>query len=227
MLKFCISTVSYSILINGAPAGFFPSQRGLRQEDPLSPFLFFIAMEGLNDMLKVAQTKDWIKGFKVSSKADSHKRISHLQYADDTLVFCEAKREQVKKSYIYPVNEVLEIQSVANILGERVGELPTVYLGMSLGAKSKSKAYVVKRIDALRRKFLWKGNSEKKKFHLVRWNDLTISKKAGGLGIKNLRVQNQSLMMKWLWKLQQKNKPCGQRSLGRNMERKGTGHPSQ
>ncbi|OIT05958.1 plant ubx domain-containing protein 1 [Nicotiana attenuata] len=43
---------------------------GLRQGDPLSPFLFIIAMEGLNDMLKAAQTNDWIRGFKVSSKAE-------------------------------------------------------------------------------------------------------------------------------------------------------------
>ncbi|WMV07154.1 hypothetical protein MTR67_000539 [Solanum verrucosum] len=54
-----------SVLVNGSPAGFFPSQRGLRQGDPLSPFLFIIAMEGLNDMLQKAQTNNWIRGFKI------------------------------------------------------------------------------------------------------------------------------------------------------------------
>ena len=154
-IKYCISTISFYVLINGAPAGFFPSQKGLRQGDPLSAFLFIIAMEGLNDMLKRAQTNNWIRGFKVNCRADSNMRISHLQYADDTLVFCEADREQLKvlrvifilfeatsglrinwyKSFIYPVNEVMELQSLGDILGGNVGELPTVYLGMPLGAK--------------------------------------------------------------------------------------------
>ncbi|WMV56044.1 hypothetical protein MTR67_049429 [Solanum verrucosum] len=61
-------------------------------------------------------------------------------------------------------------------------------------------AKVEERLDKLRRDFLWLGNKEGKKIHLVKWQTALLSKKIGGLGIKNLRVQNKSLLSKWLWR---------------------------
>lgn len=158
-INFCISTIKFSILINGSPAGFFSSQRGLRQGDPISPFLFILAMEGLNILFKSTKANNRIRGFRVNYRDPVSVEVTHLQYADDTLVFCDTDRDQVlilrvififfeaisglrinwNKSFIYPINEVMDIHSLVNILGGRVGTLPTVYLGMPLGAKSKSK----------------------------------------------------------------------------------------
>ncbi|WMV42466.1 hypothetical protein MTR67_035851 [Solanum verrucosum] len=50
------------------------------------------------------------------------------------------------------------------------------------------------------RNFLWEGNSETKKFHLVKWDALIGSKQKGDMGVRNLKTQNQYLMMKWLWR---------------------------
>ncbi|WMV48673.1 hypothetical protein MTR67_042058 [Solanum verrucosum] len=139
-IKFCISTVKFSILINGSPEGFFPLDRGLRQGDPLSPFLFIIVMEGLNNMLKTAHTKGWIRGFNVANEGNLRLEVTHLQYADDTLIFCDAEESQLKilrvililfeatsclhinwrKSLIFPINEVNRMQHLTEILGGEI-----------------------------------------------------------------------------------------------------------
>lgn len=50
LMKFCYSGASFSVLINGSSFGYFKSTRGVRQDDPISPFLFNIAMEGFLDI---------------------------------------------------------------------------------------------------------------------------------------------------------------------------------
>ena len=80
----CISTVKFSILINGSPSDFFGSSTGIRQEDPLSPLLFDIVMEGLSRMLDVAATTSQFLGFSVGNTASNSMMVSHLLFADDT-----------------------------------------------------------------------------------------------------------------------------------------------
>lgn len=91
-----MSTARFSVLINGSPIGFFKAERGLRQGDPLSPFLFVIVMEGLNNMIKTANQYGWIKGFDVARRGNDSLEVTHLQYADDTLIFCDAEEDQLK-----------------------------------------------------------------------------------------------------------------------------------
>ena len=72
-IEFCDRTVRFSTLVNGEPNGCFPSERGLR----LSPFLFILATEGLNSMVRVATQKNWLKGFKVGNQAGVDVQICH------------------------------------------------------------------------------------------------------------------------------------------------------
>lgn len=64
---------------------------------------------------------------------------------------------------------------------------------------------VLKQIDKYRRNFLWEGNSKSHKFHLVKWKKVTQPKFQGGLGIRDLRIHNKSMLMKWLWKYSQED----------------------
>lgn len=87
MIDECISTVSYSILVNGSPCGFFKSTRGLLQGDPLSPALFTFLTDLLSRLLARDEAHGKITGVKVSSCSP---RISHLMYADDLVIYCQA-----------------------------------------------------------------------------------------------------------------------------------------
>ncbi|RVW75088.1 hypothetical protein CK203_057895 [Vitis vinifera] len=75
-IKWCISTASFSVLINGTSKGFFQSSRGLRQGDPLSPYLFVIAMEVFSSFLKRAVDGGFMSGCKVKGRNGEGVQIS-------------------------------------------------------------------------------------------------------------------------------------------------------
>ena len=94
-IKACITTVRFSIIVNGSPVGFFGSSRGLRQGDPLSPLLFLLIMEVLSRMLKKTKDCGLLHGFQVGPDNSIGVRISHLLFADDAILFCDDSRDQV------------------------------------------------------------------------------------------------------------------------------------
>ena len=110
-------------------------------------------------------------------------RVSHLLFTDDTILFCDASREQilsirlvltcfqaftslkvnVGKSEIIPIGEVRNIQSLANILQCRVDNLPMIYLGMPLGSLYKTTS-------------IWNSILERMEKKLSGWKRLYLSK---------------------------------------------------
>ena len=94
-IEWCISTMKFLVLINGSPSGFFQSSRGLRQGDPLSPYLFVIAMEVFSCLLRRAISGGFLSGWKVRGRSGEGILISHLLFVDDTLVFCEESHDQL------------------------------------------------------------------------------------------------------------------------------------
>ncbi|KAG7541952.1 Endonuclease/exonuclease/phosphatase superfamily [Arabidopsis thaliana x Arabidopsis arenosa] len=88
----CISTVSYSYLLNGEAQGLVIPQRGIRQGDPLSPFIFILCSEVLSGLCHRAEAIGTLTGIKLGKKSP---RISHLLFADDTMFFCKAESKDV------------------------------------------------------------------------------------------------------------------------------------
>jgi hypothetical protein len=86
-IRLCISSSSFSILINGSPFGLFSLKRGLRQGDPLSLFLFILGTEVLSRLPFREDALGNIKGLKISRNTPA---IHHLLFADDLLIFGKA-----------------------------------------------------------------------------------------------------------------------------------------
>ena len=87
LIMVCVSSTSYSVLVNGAPHGYIKPTRGLRQGDPLSPYLFLICAEGLSALLHKKERENSIQGIAICLGGP---RISHLFFADDSVIFCRA-----------------------------------------------------------------------------------------------------------------------------------------
>ena len=86
----CVKTVTYSIMVNGEPMGMIHPKRGLRQGDPLSPFLFLLCIEGLHALIKHSARIGDLNGF---SLCKGGSKLTHLFFTDDSLLFCRATYE--------------------------------------------------------------------------------------------------------------------------------------
>ncbi|RVW52701.1 putative ribonuclease H protein [Vitis vinifera] len=206
--------------VNGTPTDFFSTFRGLRQGDPLSPYLFVLTMEAFSSLISRAEEKGFIKGFKDNR---------------DQLDFWNGGVEDMDRA--------------AAVFGCKVGNLPTTYLGLPLGAPHNScrvwdvveerfkrnlatwkKQYLSKggrltlikstlsnipiyfmslfviprkmrlRLEKIQMEFLWGDLEERRKIHLVRWTVICKDKRYGGLGLRHLKDFNYALLRKWLWR---------------------------
>ncbi|RVW70345.1 putative ribonuclease H protein [Vitis vinifera] len=179
-----LSSAKFSVLVNGVPASFFPSTKGLRQGNPLSPYLFVMGMEVLDVLIRRAVEGGFLSGCNIRGGSGPPLNISHLFFADDTIIFCEARKDHLThlswilfwfeaasglrinlaKSEIIPVGEVVEMEVLAVELSCRVGSLPSQYLGLPLRAPNRAS-------------YTWDGVEERVRRRLALWKRQYISKR--------------------------------------------------
>ena len=176
-MTMCVSTVSYSVLINGEPKGRIVPTREFRQGDPISPYLFLLCAEGLSAMLRKVENGGIPRGIVVCRQAPL---VSHLLFADDCIVFGKASKEEgfrllkilevyekesgqklnrEKTSLFFSKNTSVEVkEEVKDMFGAQVIHQHERYLGLpTLVGRGKKKAFH-HILDHVGRKIAgWKG----------------------------------------------------------------------
>ena len=156
-----VSSVTYAVRVNGVPYGHISPTHELRQGDPLSPYLFLIVAEGLSALLHKAVQEKKLKGVAVSARSP---RISHLFFADDSLIFGRATTmecneiqrilqvyetssgQQLNRSktslFFSPNTDISTKESIKSMFGAQVIQPHESYLGLpSLVGKSKRNTF--------------------------------------------------------------------------------------
>nr|GFB24238.1 RNA-directed DNA polymerase, eukaryota [Tanacetum cinerariifolium] len=205
-----LSSGKASILVNGSPTPEFHFHRGLKQGDPLAPFLFLLIMESLHLSFSRAVEAGIFTGFRVVHSIS----LSHLFYADDAVFIGEWPRSNLKgimnilrcfsllsgMSINIQNNHLLGVgipdnyvAEAAKSVGCSIMKAPFKYLGILVGDNMSSiKAWdemIFKMKKRLSRKIAW-----------VKWSKVLASKKYRGLGVSSFYALNRAFLFKWVWR---------------------------
>ncbi|XP_071916201.1 uncharacterized protein [Coffea arabica] len=195
----CMSSVTYSFNFNGERVGYVKPSRGIRQGDPLSPYLFLFCSEGLSNLMARAIENRQITGIKVSRNGPV---LSHLFFADDSLFCCKAHPQEARAmqrilaKYELALGQCINYDKSAaffsrNCSRQQRRDGSTTYSAMQekrlpKGLCTEICGHMVK---------FWRGqNEEERKMQWISWEKITQVKGNGGWDEEAPRNAS------WVWK---------------------------
>lgn len=171
----CVCSKSISVLVNSSPTKEFVAGKGLKQGDPLAPFLFLIIAEGLTGLVTKAVDVNLFKGYVINNSIS----FPILQFADDTILMCEGNRYNLwclksilrtfelasglrvnfSKSNIFGINVSNDFLAVAScFLHCCIGHFPFKFIGIPIGANPRRASTWKPIVEATRKQLsTWKG----------------------------------------------------------------------
>nr|GEY18578.1 RNA-directed DNA polymerase, eukaryota [Tanacetum cinerariifolium] len=169
-----------SILVNGSPTEEFQFFKGLKQGDPISPFLFILIMESLHLSFQRVIDAGIFKGTKVGEA------MSQIQAWKEVV-------EKVKSRLSKWKMKTLSIGGRLTLLKSVLGSIPIFPMSMF-----RVPAKVLQVLESIRGQFFNGHEMGSNKASWVKWTNVLMDKKHGGLGVSNLYALNRSLMIKWI-----------------------------
>nr|GEU73629.1 hypothetical protein [Tanacetum cinerariifolium] len=222
----CVTSTSFSICLNKDLYGYFKGGRGLRQGDPISPYLFTLVIEVFTLIInnRIQQSHS----FKYHSRCKEI-RLTHLCFAYDLLVLCYGSADSVKvikealdlfsivsglkpnmsKSTIFFGNvDISEKKRILEIVPFQIGKFLMRYLGVPLITKRLGKDEckqladkVKNKVGDLKNKFLSNAGDMSRGKAKISWKTICKPKMQGGLGFKDLGKWNEVLLTKHIWNI--------------------------
>ncbi|GJY99671.1 RNA-directed DNA polymerase, eukaryota [Tanacetum coccineum] len=224
-IQSCLKSSRGSILVNGSLTSEFQFFKGLKQGDPLSPFLFILVMESLHLSFQNVVDAGLFKGVALNDSL----QISHLFYADDVVFigqWCESNIATIirvldcfyrasglhinlhKSKLLGLAVENDLVNLAANSIGCMTLSLPFSYLGVNIGGHmSRISSWdvvidkVLKRLSKWKMKVLSVGvDPNVRNTSFIKWDNVLASKENGVLGVSSFFALNRALIFKWVWR---------------------------